>query len=72
MLYKRVLKLGVINFWRNRWLSLAATLVMTLTLIIISTFAIMTLVISKTTDSIRDKMDISVYFVDTADISQKC
>jgi len=70
MLYKRVLKLGLTNFWRNRWLSLAATLVMTLTLIIISTFAIMTLVISKTTDSIRDKMDISVYFNDTADISQ--
>jgi cell division transport system permease protein len=70
MLYKRVLKLGLVNFWRNRWLSLAATLVMTLTLLIISTFAIMTLVIGKTTDSIREKMDISVYFNDTASISQ--
>lgn len=70
MLYKRVLKLGLVNFWRNRWLSLAATLVMTLTLLIISTFAIMTLVIGKTTDSIREKMDISVYFNDSASIDQ--
>lgn len=66
----RVLKLGTINFWRNRWLSLAATLVMTLTLLIISIFTMMTLVIGKTTDSIRSKMDISVYFNDTATVDQ--
>lgn len=66
----RVLKLGVVNFWRNRWLSLAATLVMTLTLLIISIFTMMTLVIGKTTDSIRDKMDITVYFNDSASVDQ--
>jgi len=65
---KRVSKLGIINFWRNRWLSLAATLIMTLTLIIIGIFAILTIVINKTTDSIRNKMDISVYFNDSAPI----
>ena len=68
--FGRVLKLGVVNFWRNRWLSLAATLVMTLTLLIISTFAISTIVIGKTTDSIRNKMDISVYFQDSASTEQ--
>jgi cell division transport system permease protein len=66
----RVGKLGIINFWRNRWLSLAATLVMTLTLLIISIFLIMSLVVNKTTDSIRSKMDISVYFKDTASTDQ--
>jgi cell division transport system permease protein len=66
----RVSKLGVTNFWRNRWLSLAATLVMTLTLLIISIFLILTLVINKTTDSIRSKMDISVYFNDTTSTDQ--
>ena len=66
----RVTKLGVVNFWRNRWLSLAATLVMTLTLLIISIFTIMTLVIGKTTDSIRSKMDISVYFNDATTVDQ--
>lgn len=67
---KRIFKLGVTNFWRNRWLSLAATLIMTLTLLIVSTFAIMTLVIGKTTDTIREKIDISVYFNDSASIDQ--
>ena len=66
----RIFKLGIINFWRNRWLSLAATLVMTLTLLIISVFSIMTLVISKTTESIRSRMDISVYFNDSATVDQ--
>ncbi|MFA6492682.1 MAG: permease-like cell division protein FtsX [Patescibacteria group bacterium] len=63
---KRITKLGLTNFWRNRWLSLASTLVMTLTLLIISTFVVMTLVINKTTDRIKSKMDITVYFKDTA------
>ena len=66
----RIFKLGLVNFWRNRWLSLAATLVMTLTLLIISIFAILTLVIGKTTDSIRAKMDISIYFNDSATTDQ--
>src|SRR3990167_10108482 len=63
---KRITNLGLTNFWRNRLLSLASTLVMTLTLLIISTFVIMTLVINKTTDRIKAKMDITVYFKDTA------
>ena len=68
--FTRVFKLGLVNFWRNKWLSLAATLVMTLTLLIISTFVIMSVVISKTTESIRSKMDISVYFQDSASVDQ--
>lgn len=66
----RIVRLGFTNFWRNRWLSLAATLIMTLTLLIISTFVILSLVINKTTDVIRAKMDISVYFKDTASAEQ--
>lgn len=62
----RITKLGLTNFWRNRWLSLASTLVMTLTLLIISTFVVMTIVINKTTDRIKEKMDITVYFNDSA------
>lgn len=62
----RITKLGLTNFWRNRWLSLASTLVMTLTLLIISIFAVMTIVINKTTDRIKAKMDITVYFKDSA------
>ena len=66
----RISKLGLINFWRNRWLSLASTLVMTLTLLIISLFVVMTIVINKTTDRIKSKMDITVYFKDSATTDQ--
>jgi len=66
----RIVKLGLINFWRNRWLSFAATLIMTMTLLIITTFVVLTLVIGKTTDSIRERMDISVYFKDSASVEQ--
>ncbi len=62
----RITKLGLTNFWRNRWLSLASTLIMALTLLIISLFVIMTIVINKTTDRIKAKMDITVYFLDSS------
>jgi cell division transport system permease protein len=63
---KRITNLGLINFWRNRWVSLASTLIMTLTLLIITLFVVMTIVIGKTTDRIRSKIDVSVYFKDSA------
>lgn len=66
----RITKLGLTNFWRNRWLSLASTLVMTLTLLIISMFVISITVINKTTDRIKSKMDITVYFNDSATTDQ--
>jgi cell division transport system permease protein len=67
---KRITKLGLVNFWRNRWLSLASALIITLTLLIISFFVIITLVIGKTTDAIHAKMDVSVYFLDSATVAQ--
>jgi len=62
----RIAKLGIVNFWRNRWLSIASILIMTMTLLIISLFLMMALGISKTTDKIKAKMDITVYFKDSA------
>lgn len=62
--YIRVLKLGAVNFWRNRWLSLAAILILSLTLLIISIFLTANLIINETTDSVKEKIDIEVYFQD--------
>ena len=66
----RIIKLGLTNFWRNRWLSFAATLIMTLTLLIISFFAISNLAIGKTTQSIRARIDVSAFFDDTVSTNQ--
>ncbi len=67
---RRIIKLGLTNFWRNRWLSFTATLIMTLTLLIVSFFAISNLAISRETKTIREKMDVSVYFNDSASTTQ--
>lgn len=64
--FKRVIKLGYNNFWRSRWLTLGATLLMTLTLTMITVSLIMSFVIRDTTDTIRSKIDLTVYFRDDA------
>lgn len=60
----RIIKLGYVNFWRNRWLTLAATLLMTLTLTMISVSLVLTLVVKDLADTIRSKIDVTVYFRD--------
>jgi len=59
--FVRMLRYGVNNFSRNAWLTIAATAVMTITLLIIfSTFAARH-VLSNTVDVIRDRVDMSIY-----------
>lgn len=58
----RISKMSLISLWRNRWLSLAATFIMILTLITISVFASLLVVINKTTETLREKVDMTVYF----------
>lgn len=65
-MFFRVLKFGFFNFWRNPWLSLATTLITTLTLFIISIFFLLNLVAQTTIKAIEEKMDLSVYFKDEA------
>jgi cell division transport system permease protein len=66
----RITKMSLISFWRNWWLSVAATLIMVLTLITISIFASVLVVTNKTTASLRDRVDISVYFNDSTSEDQ--
>ena len=59
---RRVVKYGAINFGRNIWLSTAATLVMTVTLIILSITLVASVVLSETATTMRDKIDITLFF----------
>ena len=54
------------SFWRNSWLSLTGTLVMTITLVIISFFFILSITVNKTATTLKDKINIVVYFKDEA------
>jgi len=57
----RILKMGVLNFWRNIWLSLATTLVMVLTLLSFSILLILNLIGNAAVNNIKAKIDITIY-----------
>ena len=62
--FKRILKLGYHNFWRNRWLTLGATLLMTLTLTMVSVSLVLSLIVRDLATTIRSKIDLTIYFRD--------
>lgn len=66
----RVLKLGWFNYWRNKGLSLSATLILTLTLFIVVIFLILNIVLSAAATEIRSKIDLVVTFDDEVPAEQ--
>ncbi len=63
---KRIIKAGFINFWRNGFVSLASVLVMTITLFVIGSIIFLGTIFNYTFSQIKDKVDINVYFVTSA------
>jgi len=61
----RMVKSGFSSFIRNGWLSVASITVMVLTLLTLSVFFILNIVLNTGIKTIQDKIDISVYFKDT-------
>jgi len=59
---KRVTKSGLLNFWRDRWISLATILIVIITLFSIGGLIFARAILISTLDEIQDKVDISVYF----------
>ncbi len=59
---KRLTKTGFTNFFRNIWLSLAATSIMTITLFIISTILVLYTLTNLSLQTIQDKVGITAYF----------
>lgn len=60
--FLRMLKYGFQNFWRNGWLSTATVLVMVLALFTFQSLLLFDVVTSSAVNSIKDKIDIAVYF----------
>ena len=66
--FARVLKYGLDSFIRNSWLSVAATAVMTITLLIIFTTFVAQNILTDTVGDLRNKVDMSIYLkTDTTD-----
>lgn len=60
----RVIKLGWANYWRNRGLSISASLILMLTLLIVLFFFIVNSLLGATSAKIRDKFDMQIRFDD--------
>lgn len=66
----RIIKYGFQNFWRNGLLSVATTLVLTLTLFTVSVFVAITLLANAAVQSINSRIDVVVYFNDEVSESE--
>ena len=62
----RIVKRGLINFWRNGWLSAATIAVMILALLVFEGLIIFKVMTEAALGAIQEKIDISVYFKTTA------
>lgn len=63
--FGRIIKNGIINYWRNFWLSVAATAIMVITLFILSSLLILNNLATTSSQVLREKVDISIYFRQT-------
>ena len=64
----RVVKSGLLNFWRNKWLSSAAIFMMSLALFGITSLILVNVLVNSLVTDLEDKIDVSVYFkLDTAE-----
>lgn len=59
---KRIIKSGLLNFWRNGWLSTATVLIMTITLIVWTSIFLLNVVLTSVLSMLEQKVDVSVYF----------
>jgi len=67
---KRIIKTSFINFFRNGWLSLTATLIMMLALIIVGIFLAMNISTNRLIKELENKIDIVINFTEAASDAQ--
>jgi len=63
---KRIIKSGFSNFTRNTFVSLAAVLIMVITLFVIGSVIFMGQILNASLSEIRNKVDVNVYFTTEA------
>lgn len=62
----RIFKRGFRNLFRNAWLSVAATAIMTVTLVIVSFFVFTALLLKSQLKAINDKINLTIFVTDEA------
>lgn len=69
--FGRIIRTGIVNFFRNLSLAVAAMAVMVVTLTIILISLVVNTTLSDTIKQITDRIDVSVYLVDGLDASER-
>lgn len=63
---QRVFKNGLVNFYRNGWLSTATISIMIVTLLVVSSLMVLSVMTSAAVETLQNKIDITVYFTKDA------
>ena len=64
--FKRIVRTGFVNFWRNSFVTAASILVMTTTLFVLGSFLFLDAMLDQTLDNIASRVDINIYFTPDA------
>ena len=64
--FKRIVRSGLVGFWRNAFVSLASIFVITVALFVIGSTILIDQVLGVSLQNIENKVDINVYFVTSA------
>ena len=62
---KRIIKTALNSLRRNSWLSIASTLIMIITLIVISVFVSLSVITNRVTEALKDRIDMAAYINDS-------
>ncbi len=65
--FKRIVRSGFVGFWRNAFVSLSAIFVITITLTIVGSMILLNQLLETSLTQVRDKVDINVYLVTSAE-----
>ncbi len=63
---KRILRAGVLSFWRNGFVSLSSILVVTVTLFTVISLIFTNVILEAVLSDFKEKVDVNVYFVTAA------
>ncbi len=67
---KRIIKSGLINFYRNTFVSIASVVMMCITLLVIGSTIFLNAILSFTVSNIESKVDVNIYFYPSAPETQ--
>jgi len=61
--FRRIIKTGFVNFWRNGFVSISSVVVMTITLFVLGSLFFLNALLQSSLATLKDKVDINAYFV---------